>query len=254
MKRSLVWLVPLGIVAAGCDLDLTGLGGCRYDRSVYQSINVSGSDVLRVIAEAGNLRVEGRPGASDVRVRGTACAESQRDLNAVDVVLQRVGSSIRVLTYVPAGAGVSAHADIVIEVPEWMLVDIDHREGDISITDVAGVSILDDSGNIVVSDIDGDVEIDDGSGDLQVSDISGDVWLLDESGTIDVRRVSGGVDVEADGSGDMLIRDVQFDVWVGEDGSGDIVVENVRGDFIVDIDDSGSISYRNVGGAVFLPR
>ena len=254
MKRTLVWLMPLGVVLAGCDLDLTGLGGCRFDRGVFETIGTNGADVLRVIAEAGDVRVVGRAGMSEVRVSGTACAQDQRDLDQVDVVVQRVGSSIRVMTLVPAGAGVSAHADVLIEVPDWMLANIDHQAGNLIVSNVAGVSILDDSGNIDVSDIAGDVDIDDDSGDLQVRDVIGNVWLRDDSGQASVLHVGGGVDVEQDGSGDLLIRNVQLDVWVGEDGSGDIIVEDVRGDFQVDLDSSGSITYRNIGGRVFIPR
>jgi hypothetical protein len=252
MKRHFVWLAPL--LFAGCDLDITGLGSCDFDRDFSEVIGASGADVVRVLAEAGDLRVQGRAGATDVRVYGTACADNRRDLDDIEVVVQRVGGAIRVLTLVPAGAGIDAHADLVVEVPEWMLVDIDHQEGRIDVSNVAGVSIFDDSGDIFVSDVFGDVDINDDSGDIQLRNIDGDVWMLDDSGLIDVRGVGGEVAVEEDGSGDLFVRDVDFDVWIGEDGSGDIVVENVRGDLIVDLDSSGSIRYSNIGGLVFLPR
>jgi hypothetical protein len=210
--------------------------------------------MVRVIAEAGDVRVVGRTGMSEVRVSGTACAQDQRDLNQISVVVQRVGTSVRVMTLVPSGAGVSAHADLLIEVPDWMLADIDHEAGDLNVSNVAGVTILDDSGDIDVSDIAGDVDIDDDSGDLQVRDVTGNVWLRDDSGLASVQHVGGGVDVEQDGSGDLFIRNVQLDVWVGEDGSGDIIAEDVRGDFQVDLDTSGSITYRNIGGRVLIPR
>ena len=252
MKRSVVWLAPL--LFAGCDLDITGLGSCRYDRDFSEVAGVSGADVVSVIAEPGDLRVVGRAGTNVVRVYGTACADDARDLDDIEVVVQRVGTSIRVLTLMPAGARIDTHANLVVEVPEWMLVDIDHQDGRIDVSNVSGLSIYDDSGDIYVDNIFGDVDINDDSGDMQLRNIDGNVWILDDSGQIDVRQVDGEVAVEEDGSGDLYVRDVLLDVWVGEDGSGDIVAEDVRGDFIVDYDGSGTITYRNIGGLVLLPR
>ena len=91
MKRNIVWVAPL--LLAGCDLDITGLGSCRYDRDFSEVASVSGVDVVRVIAEAGDLRVVGRAGANDVRVYGTACADDARDLDDVEVIVQRVGTA-----------------------------------------------------------------------------------------------------------------------------------------------------------------
>ncbi|HSL72646.1 MAG TPA: hypothetical protein VK864_20515 [Longimicrobiales bacterium] len=252
MKRYLVWLLPLAL--AGCDLDLTGLGSCEYDREFDDWLGVSGTDNVRVIAEAGDLRVQGRRGLTQVRVHARVCAEDLSDLDDAEVIIERVGSTISVLSLAPGRSVSRGRVDLWLEVPDWMLVGVDHEAGDIEVVDVAGASIYDDSGDIRLDRILGDVEINDGSGDLWLDEIAGDVWLFDESGSIDVREVSGGVEVAVDGSGDLWIRDVDDDVYIGEDGSGNILVENVGGDLTVIFDDSGSITYRNVYGQVHLPR
>lgn len=210
MKKVLL-LIPL---LTACDLDLTDLGRCEYDRDFHESINVGTADFLEVIAEAGDLEIVGRAGLGHVEVSGRACADSRRDLDDLEVVLERSGDVIRVLTFV---SDRDARIDLVLEVPEYMLAEIDHLEGDIDIWNLSGVSIFDESGHIRLEDIFGDVDIIDGSGNVEARSIDGDVY-------------------------------------VEEDGSGDIIVDHVGGNFVVDRDSSGRITYRNVAGRVLLPR
>jgi hypothetical protein len=247
----MVWLLP--VMVAGCDLDLTDAGrNCEFDRDLGDLVDARTATAVLIDSEAGDLQVVGRTDIDDVRVRAVACARDRFDLDEIELVVERSGEVVRVLGLVPSGAGVNARLDMVVEVPDWMLVDISDTSGDIEVSVVDEVIINDGSGDIVVEDVIGDVDITDDSGDLWVSNVGGDVFLLDDSGTASVNDVLGSVIVE-DGSGHLFVRGVDFDVHVVEDGSGDIVVENVGGDFIVDIDDSGSISFRNVRGRVLLP-
>jgi hypothetical protein len=251
MKRYLVWSLP--ILTAGC-VDITGAGRvCTYEQDFRETISTLDMDRVRILAEAGDLRVEGHSGLNEVRVRGTGCAADARDLEDIELVVQRSGSAVRIVTLVPTGSSINAHLDLVVEVPDWMLAEIQHEDGDIEVYDVSGVDIYDNSGNIKVDNIYGDVDINDDSGDISATNIAGDLYMWDASGGIDVRYVGGEVLVEADGSGNLILRNVTTDIYIMEDGSGDIVVENVGGDFTVDYDSSGSISYRNVRGRVLIP-
>jgi hypothetical protein len=236
MRRNTVWLL-LALPLSACDLDLTDLGvACNFRRNFDEFASVTGSDRVRVIAEAGHLRVEGRVGLTEVRIRGDACAEVGSDLNNVDLVVQHVGTTVRVLSLAPSAGAIRTRLDLVVEVPDWMLVEVEHEEGDVVVERVAGVDVFDDSG------------------DIRIRDIAGDVLVLDGSGWVDVDDVTGSVVVEDDQSGDLTIRNVGDDVDIISDGSGNILVENIFGDFRVGFDSSGTISYRNVGGTVTIPR
>jgi hypothetical protein len=249
--KKLVWLLP--VVLAGCD-DLTGIGrNCRFERDFSDFMDARTAMAVLIDSEAGDLQVVGRRGLDEVRVRGVGCAEERFDLDRIDLVVQRSGDFVRVLGLVPSGASVNARLDLVVEVPDWMLVDIQDESGHVEVVNVSEVIIHDDSGDILLEDIAGDVDVTDESGELWVEHVLGDVFILDDSGNIDVRDVFGAVVVE-DGSGSLHIQGVDLDVLVVEDGSGDIVVENVGGDLTVEFDSSGSIVYRNIGGRVFLPH
>jgi hypothetical protein len=255
MKRNVVWLAAALLPLTACDLDLTGIDvDCNYRDSFSDVLDARTSTAVRIVAETGDLQVVGRAGLNEVRVRGDACAEDRRDLDDIEMVVQRSGSTIRVLGLVPSGSNIRARLDLIVEVPDWMLVDIDHRDGNIEVESVAGLAIFDDAGNIWIENIDGDVEINDDSGELQVNEVFGDLYLWDESGNVNLRRIHGSVIVDYDGSGNLDVSNVGFDVYIAEDASGDIFVEDIRGDFTVVRDASGSITYRNVGGRITVPR
>lgn len=212
MKKHLVWLCALPLLGA-CDLEWDDLGGCSHQRDLSDAISATGMATLRVLAEDGHLRIEGRPGLNQVRVFATACSSSSRTVGDIDFQLYRNGTTVELESDVPLRD--NAHLDIVVEMPEEMAAAIYHDAGDIEVFAIDYVYIDDESGNIDIRDIFFDVEI------------------VDGSGHIDIFNVDGSVEID--------------------DGSGDIDVEDIGGDFSVYFDSSGSIRHRNVRGRILLP-
>ena len=212
MKKHLVWLMAVPLIA-GCDLDLTDLSSCEYDETWTESINASGITTLRVLADAGELRIEGRAGTNTIRVRATACSNERRTLDEIDFDLFVDGSTLELESFAPNRD--NAHIDLVVEVPLDMAAAIFHDEGDVYVRDIDYVFIDDESGHIDIDDILFDVDIEDESGDIEINHVDGDVTI--------------------------------------DDGSGDIDVEDVLGDLVVTFDTSGSIRHRNIYGRVVLP-
>jgi hypothetical protein len=212
MTKQLVWLMAV-LPLAGCDLDLSGLDSCEYDETWTESVSASGISTLRLLADAGELRIEGRAGTNTIRVRATACADDRDTLDEIDFDFFFSGSTLELESFAPQRD--DSRIDLVIEVPADLAVAIFHDEGNIEITNVDVVFIDDESGNI------------------QLTDIAFDVDIEDESGNIDIFQVGGDVTIE--------------------DGSGDIDVDDVWGDFVVLFDSSGAIRHRNVQGRVDLP-
>lgn len=212
MKKHLVWLCALPLLG-GCDLEWDDLGGCTYEEEFSDAISAVGMSTLRVLAEDGDLRIQGRPGLTQVRVFATACSSSSRTVDDIDFILYRNGSNVELETDVPLRD--NAHLDLVVEVPEEMAAAIYHDAGDIEVYDIDYVYIDDESGNIDIRNIFFDVEIVDGSGHIDIFNVDGSVEIDDESGDIDVNDIGG--------------------------------------DFSVFFDSSGSIRHSNVRGRVLLP-
>ena len=212
MRKQLVWLMAAPLLA-GCDLDLSGLGSCQYDESWTESVSASGISTVELLADAGDLRIEGRSDINTVRVRATACANNRNTLDEIDFDFFFNGNTLEIESFAPLRD--NSRIDLVIEVPVDMALAIFHDEGDIEVSNVDVVFIDDESGHI------------------QLNDIYFDVDIEDESGNIDIFRVGGDVTIE--------------------DGSGDIDVDDIGGDFRVLFDSSGTIRHRNVRGVINLP-
>ncbi len=230
-------------------------GSCRYEAERSVKLEASTSQMLHLVAGAGNLTVKGVPGLEEVRAVGHACASSESYLDELQVTLDRTGDGLALKTHYPRrgwrGEGY-ARIDLRVEVPEGMAADVKDSSGDLEVSGTGALRLSDSSGSLRVDHVDGPVSIDDSSGGIEVSDVTGDVAIRDGSGGIDVRDVQGSVHL-TDGSGSIDVAGVGRDVIVGADGSGSIDVRRVKGDFTVRHDGSGSIRYSDVDGTVSVP-
>jgi hypothetical protein len=230
---------------------------CRYEAQRAANIDARSTDQLLLIARGGSLRVEGRAGLDQVRVRGRACASSEDLLDQLKLETSRNGGTVRV--EVPeidnddwmSGRNTYALLHLVIEVPEGMAADITDGSGEATLSGLGRLRVDDGSGELTIEDIAGNVEIDDGSGGIVAHGIHGDITIEDGSGEIELRDVTGSVEID-DGSGGMDIAEVGGSVRL-DDGSGNIRVTNVQGDFTVTDDGSGSIRHSGVRGRVQIP-
>jgi hypothetical protein len=252
MRKTLI-LALVSFVVLGCHVSL-GDWDTDPDLSAPRSAELAAGDARRVVVDAGagSLEVRGVDGAGRIRAHGTAYAETQKVLDAIEVTVERHGDAVVVTTVFPRRTRGNARLDLEVELPAGLPVRVDDGSGDLSVTHVAALDLDDGSGEVVVEDVRGDVSIDDGSGDMRVTGVGGSVHLDDGSGEIVVRDVERDVVIGDDGSGDMRIHGVGGDVTVEDDGSGSIEVADVRGDFTLERDGSGDVDV-DVDGRVRLP-
>lgn len=257
MKYGLLALAAASILT-GCTvhIDAGGFDTCRFREDRSATVPVDGARDLTVLARAGSLRIEGRPGLTEVRVTGTACATSESLVRDVQLRAEKTGSTVRVEAILPTvTVGNSPVLDLTLEVPDSMLARVDDSSGDIEIRGIAGADVTDQSGEIELIDVTGPVRLDDQSGDILVRNAGSDVVVFrDQSGNIRIDGVKGTVTVNRDESGEIEIMNVTGNVTIDEDESGSIEVRDVTGDFTVRRDGSGDIRHSNVKGHVSIPR
>lgn len=225
---------------------------CRHeDNRVTQ---LTGANALEVEAGSGTLRVEGRAGATGVRIESHLCASSEELLEDMHLETGVSGGSAHIRTDLPNNLRNREYArmNLVIIVPAGMAAEIDDGSGETWISGLGNAEINDGSGELTIERITGSLRVVDGSGELTINDVAGSLNLEDGSGEMNVRGVRGIVRIE-DGSGSILVADSGSDVEI-DDGSGSIRVDGVAGSFIVDSDGSGGIRHSNVRGEVRIPR
>jgi DUF4097 and DUF4098 domain-containing protein YvlB len=223
-------------------------------------VDARGARSVEVEAGAGSLRVEGKPGLTQVQVSGTARSDSQQILKQIRLIAERRGDVVFIKADIPdqnwrlSYDNYSAALDLVIQVPQGLNAEISDGSGDAKVFNVGSLEASDGSGDFSVDGARGTVHITDGSGNLRIENVGGDLSVTDGSGDIDVRNVTGSFTVESDGSGSIFASDIRGSVIVQNDGSGGIEVNRVGRDFKVESKGGGSIEYTEVSGKVDIPE
>jgi hypothetical protein len=249
---------------------------CKYTAARNLSASATGVTKIVIHAEAGSLKVDGRPGATQVVTTGTACTSDEDFLQRIQLAQRRSGSTLYIDANIPDKTVVfgffQARLDFAVTLPAgvavsieddsgWMKVantgplDIDDDSGSIEVRNVRGaLTIDDDSGDIAIEAVIGNVKISDDSGAIDVKDVNGSVEIEDDSGGITVARVEGSLHIPNDDSGSITVTNVKHDVLIDEDSSGQIEVADIGGNFTVGSKGSGSIDYERVSGRVRVPE
>ena len=234
----------------GCSLPSAARSSCRFSEDWDETLPVDAAEVVRIVARAGSLDVSGRSGLDSVRVRGRACASSQKALDQIELAAEQVDGEILIEAKIPSGRLFSnAILDLEIQLPETLALAIKDGSGETAIRNAGSVRLEDGSGGIEIEGIAGEVYVEDGSGSVRIADVRGNVALKDGSGSASVTGIGGGVTIR-DGSGSIEIERVEGDVTVTEDGSGSISARHVGGDFTVEQDGSGGVSLDDIRGRV----
>lgn len=205
-------------------------------------IDARGAKTIQVIAGAGDLRIEGRTGISQVQVRGTARASSRGRLDDIKLIAERRGDVVYIKADIPENNGFFSRdwndnmaLDLVIEVPQSVALDVEDGSGDSKFTNVGPLKLVDGSGGIEIRGAKGNVSVEDGSGEMVIENVEGSVRVTDGSGGITASNIGG-------------------DFIVEEDGSGSIDVSHIAGNFTVEEKGSGSISSSDVKGKIDIPE
>ncbi|MGH7459610.1 MAG: DUF4097 family beta strand repeat-containing protein [Longimicrobiales bacterium] len=227
---------------------------CRFSAPREAVVDVADAVQLVINAGAGNLKVEGKAGLRQARIRGTACASDRSLLDEIELSANRVGNEIRINVNdqdLELRSREYARLNVVIEVPEGMAANIEDGSGDAEFSGLGALQLEDGSGDIVIHDISGAVSITDGSGFVELKNVQGDVTVEDGSGQLELTDIDGTLDLR-DGSGEILVARVIRNVLIS-DSSGDIEVDVVGGNLTVRTDTNGDIDYRGVRGQVRVP-
>jgi putative adhesin len=230
--------------------------GDRYSVQRTGQVAASGATSIRIANGSGKLVITGRNGASSVSARAVVRGSSQEAVNAVKLITERNGDVITVRAEAPDrtwSRGDGWSADLTVEVPASIHLDVSDGSGGARIENVGPVSVRSGSGGVRIDHATGAVEVRSGSGSVELRDVRGGVVLSSGSGEVTVAGVNGSVDVRNAGSGELTISKVTGSLHVGSIGSGSLSANDVGGDLTVDRKGSGSVDYENVKGKVDVP-
>jgi len=247
--KTILTLIPISILAVACFPEP------RLMEQLDDAIPAEGLTTLNIVVGAGDLRVEGIEGLDQIQVevriysQGGDCDGDAEILDDMDYELYATEDG-QARLWVDVDEGwMGFWADVTVQAPADMALEIRDGMGDIDISDFASLVLDDENGDADIEGILGDVEIEDGTGDLTLLHVGGAVSINDGNGDIDMLDVAGPVEL-FDGTGDTWMEDIRAEVLI-EDGSGDLDLRTIDGDVTID-DGSGDIDIRDVRGVVSI--
>ena len=206
-----------------------------------------------VNAGAGYLKIRG-DAAGGVKATGRACASSESVLGKIALESRRENDTVYLTVVMAEGVGNAfsfgrySSLDLDITVPRDAQLDVTDSSGDLELSEVGAAKVDDNSGDLLLKNINGNLTINDTSGEIRVVSVVGAVEVSDSSGNIDIEDVRGDVKVLTDSSGDIAIAKVTGSAEVVNDSSGDITIRDVKKNVNIDNDSSGNVNVSDVGG------
>src|SRR4051812_38114006 len=170
--------VALMVLAAGASL--ARADDCKFRAERAGNADAAGIQKVVIRAGAGDLKVDGRGGATRVEARGIACADKQDLLDATQISVRREGGVVYVETTIPQNS-TYAYIDLGITLPDNVPVEAIDSSGDASFEQLGALNLTDSSGDLKLRNIAGALTLADSSGDLGI-DGAGSVKLSDSSG------------------------------------------------------------------------
>ncbi len=206
------------------------------------SLSAKGIDKLDIDCGAGFLKVYGREGLKEIKVKAEIVVKG----GSVKRVIQK---------YIKLSLKKRGRSAVLVSQVDWSGSSSLFKSAVINLTVTVPKNmdlIVDDgSGSMEIKDITGDLKVDDGSGSMEIENITGNLKVDDGSGSMKIEKIKGNVDID-DGSGKLEARDIQGDISI-EDGSGSIYVKKIDGSVTVR-DGSGSINIDGIEKNVNILR
>ena len=264
MKHGIAGLAAAVLVASTA-VSAVATPGDRVEREEKRSVDASGKKELSVKNARGRTVVVGKDGLSSVSIvinrsaQGRDREDAEDLLDNLEVVIGERGDAVTVETrddratnnglwsYVK-GERRNAWVDYTIEVPRNFKVAAATTSGEVRISNIEGdASVGATSGEIDVRAVGGDADVSITSGDVTVAEIGGGLELSATSGDVIVDKVGGKLELQGT-SGDFKVTRIGGDVSARL-SSGDFTLEGCSGNVTFDAS-SGDVSITEVTGGI----
>jgi hypothetical protein len=113
----------------------------------------------------------------------------------------------------------SGEINLTISMPEDLVLELHHDDGDIKISNLAkGTVIFNKNGDMYLNQLLGDIFISNEDGNAQIEDVEGKVTINNKNGDLSVQRINGSVIIDA-GWGALNLNEVANDAYIVQQSS-----------------------------------
>lgn len=240
-------------------------GVLAYHETKVLTLPADGIDFVDIETGAGECQIEGVSGLDRIEVTAEIRINNKSEREARKIMKDNLELSLKrrsgrgilkarfnfnqSLFSIIFGDGAQTGLDIVVRVPENMILDVEDSSGDLTISNLIGrLDVDDSSGDLTITNVVGQLDVEDSSGGLEISNVAGNMDVNDSSGELRLISIGGDIKID-DSSGNIIVRGVDGSLTI-EDSSGSIDIDTVDGDVTIREDSSGGVNIRNVRGIV----
>jgi len=228
-----------------------GMFGTKFSYNSTLDHEFPASSSVRVSVDRGEVRITA---STDNKVHVIsketvyAASQAEADKQRANITPQiRVESNVLVVETLPRGDASGAKVEIEVQCPRKADVDINVLHGGLNVTGRDGsVKFINNRGDVIIDDVNGNVRAQMKSGDFSVNKIKGEVSLEGRANEVKVTDVTGLVIVNGEYYGDItmgkLAKGMRF-----KSSRSDLSIEKLDGDFSMS---SGELRANNMGGPV----
>ena len=230
-------LISQGVLAASLAVAMASTAHA-VEWTENLSHSTSGVTKLLVFAGPGDLRVEARPGVSEVTATlkisypGDKATAEQHISEKMGKYLKKKGKKLTLKAgYLKKikSKYKKAEIDLVISMPENVYLDLRDTTGDIHVSGIKkGGRILDGKGDLTLTNSGGKlITLNDGSGKMTITGTSGKLKINDKRDDMNIKQHRGELVINSS-KGNVYVEDVEGRVRVS-DKSGDIYLKRIQG-------------------------
>lgn len=192
------WILIPGVVVLLCVVVglVSALGPWRTHEAVVSQSYDAGISKIE-LTNPGDVSIIGVSGT-----RTLASWETHWNYRKPAVRATRDGDTLRLR--LDCSVGVECSADLRLDVPDGVALDVDSVDGDVGANGVGGpVTVDSKSGDVHLADVAGDVDVHELSGDVKLTDIDGNVTAETKSGDVKAYGLDGKTARLSSSSGDV---------------------------------------------------
>ncbi|MGH7751521.1 MAG: DUF4097 family beta strand repeat-containing protein, partial [Gemmatimonadales bacterium] len=196
------WRTPPGIKLGG--EELACFLGSEYEFSDERAQTVTSPTTLRLSHTRGNLTLTGGTG-DQIRIvaRKKICATSEAEANRLsqgfEPVLESTGEGYEFRWKTVAGASESLRADLDLQLPPAVNLQLSARRGDVRLKGVQGnVQLALNRGETQMEDIHGDVSVELDHGSVRLAGVRGEARVAGRGNEISFQDIRGGASLSGE--------------------------------------------------------
>lgn len=227
----------------------------KYESKFHKSISVSPKEKFVLDNSMGDIQIE-KSNGNNIEIEADITIRSNNEDYAKEISESAInvyeGNDVKITSKIPENDSNAALGSInyTIKIPQKMNLEINNKFGKVETKDLLGaLKVTDKNGNVSVINNSGDLVVDSSFGNIDIQQINGTVNASNKNGSIKINKVQGNTKVD-NSFGSITVNDVTGNLDANN-SNGKMDFKDISG-YVTGTNKFGNIDLVNAGDAVRL--